>query len=182
MDGFLTTPSGEKIVLRGSLDTRNWEHGRITLNSKIEPYLRGEEVSKDITVEAAVDKFLKTKRTDLPARKDVGAESLAEKEVQGKGRQPLSPPSAGQTRSAALRIAACFETEICDFRRGSTTVPHPQSLGITMPRPTLRRAFGLRPTCETLKGPISLAPQGVAKLTLCETLRRAFRNASNVES
>jgi hypothetical protein len=31
---------------------------------------------------------------------------LAEKGVRGKGRQPLSPPSAGETRSAtALRIA-----------------------------------------------------------------------------
>jgi len=29
MDGFLTTPSGEKIVMRGSLETRNWGHGQI---------------------------------------------------------------------------------------------------------------------------------------------------------
>jgi hypothetical protein len=72
MDGFLTTPSGEKIVMRGSLETRNWAHGQIKLNAMIEPYLRGEQVLKDITVEDAIKKFLTTKRTDIP---DIGGES-----------------------------------------------------------------------------------------------------------
>ena len=75
MDGFVTTPFGEKIVMRGSLETRNWAHGQIKLNAKIEPHLRGEQVLKDITVEDAIKKFLTTKRTDIPARTDIGGES-----------------------------------------------------------------------------------------------------------
>ena len=55
MDGYVTTPTGEKIPMRGSLDTRNWEHGRIKLNAKVEPYLRGEAVEKDITVPEIFD-------------------------------------------------------------------------------------------------------------------------------
>ena len=75
MDGFLTTPSGERITMRGSLGTRNWEHARIKLNAMIEPHLRGEQVLKDITVEDAIKKFLTTKRTDILARTDIGGES-----------------------------------------------------------------------------------------------------------
>lgn len=41
----------------------------------IEPHLRGEQVLKDITVEDAFKKFLTTKRTDIPARTDIGGES-----------------------------------------------------------------------------------------------------------
>jgi site-specific recombinase XerD len=75
MDGFVTTPFGEKIVRRGSLETRNWAHGQIKLNAMIEPHLRGEKVLKDITVEDAIKNFLATKRTDIPARMDIGSES-----------------------------------------------------------------------------------------------------------
>ena len=75
MDGVVTTPFGEKIVMRGSLETRNWAHGQIKLNAMIEPHLRGEQVLKDITVEDAIKKFLTTKRTDIPARTDIGGES-----------------------------------------------------------------------------------------------------------
>ena len=37
----------------------------------------------------------------------------------------------------------------------------------------------LRPSCETLKGLISLASQGVAKLTLCETRQESYRTRAS---
>jgi integrase/recombinase XerD len=75
MDGYVTTPAGEKIVMRGSLDTRNWEHGQIKLNAMIAPHLEGKDVPKDMTVEEGVELFLKVKKTTLPPRMDNGAES-----------------------------------------------------------------------------------------------------------
>jgi len=66
--------------MRGSLHTRNWKDAETLLNSKIQPYLRGETVAADITVEQAVLRFLKTKRTDIPARKNLG--SLSESVVE----------------------------------------------------------------------------------------------------
>src|SRR2546425_6510165 len=68
MDGYVTRPTGEKIPMRGSLDTRNWEHARIKLDTMLKPHLSGETVEKEITVAEAIKIFLNVKRTSLPPR------------------------------------------------------------------------------------------------------------------
>lgn len=83
-----------------------------------------------------------------------------------------------QSRNRSLFI----ETEICDFRpdraRAACSAPLSNPCG-----PSRQRAFGSEElNYETLRGLISLASPSVAKPTPSETLRRAFRNASNVES
>lgn len=71
-DGFVVTPSGERVTMRGSLNTRNWKNAETLLNAKLQPYLRGEDVAADTTVDDAINKFLKTKKTDIPARQSSG--------------------------------------------------------------------------------------------------------------
>ena len=74
-DGFVMTPTGEKIVVRGSLHTRSWKDAETILAAKIAPYLRGESVESDKTIHEAIKIFLKAKRLALPARKDFGGVS-----------------------------------------------------------------------------------------------------------
>src|SRR5258708_3732035 len=76
-DGWMTNAIGERVVMRGSMETRNWGHATIKLNAQIEPFLKGEEFVKDITVQDAVSKFLKAKATDIPAKKTGGKMSDA---------------------------------------------------------------------------------------------------------
>ena len=75
MDGFVTTPDGIKIPMRGSLGTRSWKDAETILSAKLHPYLRGETVQADITVDAAVQNFLRTKKNSVPARADFGGVS-----------------------------------------------------------------------------------------------------------
>jgi integrase len=77
MDGYVSTPDGQKIPMRGSLDSRNWSHAAITLDAKVQPLLRGEKAADETTVLEAITTFLTVKRNSLPPRKGYGKKSHA---------------------------------------------------------------------------------------------------------
>jgi integrase len=129
-DGFVMTPTGERVSMRGSLHTRSWKDAQTLLNAKIQPYLRGEPVAVDITVEDAIRKFLQTKKTDIPARQSIGhiSESVTafqersgrkpddEQEQVRKYRDVLAPFQSFCSQKGLVLLRQVTSDDLDDFR------------------------------------------------------------------